>query len=357
MIEQASLLKLKNRVSEKARNLGFDAIGYTKATLPPESLNRLTSFLHLNRHGTMGWLQERTQQRGHPQHLWPEAISIITLGLNYGPDSHPLENLRHKDRVNISVYARNRDYHDLCKGMLKHLAQFIIKSCKSLSIEKDHPHIKVFVDTAPVMEKPLAAQAGMGWQGKHTNLVSREYGSWLFLGEIFTTLPLPEDHPMQNHCGGCHQCLDVCPTQAIIAPYQLDARLCISYLTIEYDGLIPDKLMESMGNRIYGCDDCLAICPWNKFAQYSQHAKLQARADLQHPSLRTFLIFDETQFRNFFAGSPVKRIGYKRFLRNILIAIGNSEDVTFLADIEQYSYASDPVIRHTAQWAIHKLTF
>ncbi len=294
----------------------------------------------------MGWMAERTDQRSHPQSLWPAARSIIALGLAYAPEDDPLANLKHPDRASISVYARNRDYHDVMKGLLKHLAQHIAA--------RFHAEVKVFVDTAPVMEKPLAQQAGLGWQGKHTNLVSRAHGSWLFLGEIYTTLELPPDAPHADRCGTCTACLAACPTDAFPAPYRLDATRCISYLTIEHKGPIPPDLRARMGNRIYGCDDCLAACPWNRFA-HAAHEKLRARDDLKSPLLAELAALDDAQFRAKFAGSPIKRIGRDRFVRNVLIAIGNSADLSLVPAARHLTTDTNPVVAEAAQWALDRL--
>ncbi|MDE2239192.1 MAG: tRNA epoxyqueuosine(34) reductase QueG, partial [Rhodospirillales bacterium] len=275
---------LKAEITDKAAELGFAATGFTRASLPPEKLFYLQEFLQNGQHGTMGWMAQRTAERAHPQALWPEALTVISLGFSYAPEGDSLANLSRKDVGNISVYARNRDYHDIIKGKLKHLAQFIAARGEG---------VKVFVDTAPVMEKPLAEQAGLGWQGKHTNLVSRSHGSWLFLGEIYTTLELTPDAPERDHCGSCTACQTACPTNAFPAPYKLDARRCISYLTIEHAGPIPEEFRAAIGNRIYGCDDCLAVCPWNKFAAAGKELKLAAREDLAAPLLAELAMLDD----------------------------------------------------------------
>jgi epoxyqueuosine reductase len=299
-------------------------------------------------HGGMGWMEARADQRADPRALWPEARSVIALGLSYAPGTDPLESLAWRDRATISVYARNRDYHDVVKKRLKALARWMVT-------EYADAGVKVFVDTAPVMEKPLAQQAGLGWQGKHTNLVSREFGSWLFLGSIFTTLDLPADPALGDHCGSCQACLDICPTQAFPAPYRLDARRCISYLTIEYKGHIDRDLRPFMGNRIYGCDDCLAVCPWNKFSQTSHEMKLAARADLVRPDLAALVVMDDASFRQTFAGGPIKRIGHARFIRNVLIAIGNSGDPQFRPLVQARLEHAEPLIRAMAIWALARL--
>ena len=337
----------KALIRDRALRLGFDAVGFCRAELGPEARARLTDFLAAGQHGDMGWLAARIEQRSQPKALWPEARSVIALGLSYAPDDDALETLGRPDRGNISVYARNRDYHDLVKGMLKHLAQFVARSGDG---------VKVFVDTAPVMEKPLAAAAGLGWQGKHTNLVSRRHGSWLFLGEVYTTLDLPPDPPHADRCGSCTRCLAACPTDAFPAPYRLDARRCISYLTIEHPGPIPVELRPAIGNRIYGCDDCLAVCPWNRFAQRTSHAKLQAREDLTAPRLDALAALDDSGFRALFSGSPVKRIGRARFVRNIAIAIGNAADPALRPAAARLAADADPVVADAGAWAAARLS-
>jgi epoxyqueuosine reductase len=295
----------------------------------------------------MVWLARAPERRQSPTALWPEVRSIIVLGVNYGPDEDPLAALARRDRATISVYARHRDYHDLIKGRLKQLAGWLHAAFGA--------QVKVFVDTAPVLEKPLAERAGIGWQGKHSNLVSRRFGSWLFLGEIFTDLRLEPDAAESDHCGSCRACLDVCPTDAFPAPYQLDARRCISYLTIEHQGHIAREFRELMGNRIYGCDDCLAVCPWNKFAQSAREAKLQARDDLRAPRLAELVRLDAAAFRRRFAGSPIKRTGRDRFVRNVLIAIGNSGDPSLAALAEERLADASPLVRAMAVWALSRL--
>ncbi|MBV8564251.1 MAG: tRNA epoxyqueuosine(34) reductase QueG [Methylobacteriaceae bacterium] len=292
-------------------------------------------------------MPRRSVQRADPRALWPEVRSIVMLGANYGPDRDPLAAIARKSCANISVYARHRDYHDVLKGRLKLLAAWLVTTTRC--------DVKVFVDTAPVMEKPLAASAGLGWQGKHTNLVSRDFGSWLFLGAIFTTLALKPDTAEADHCGSCRACLDICPTRAFPAPYVLDARRCISYLTIEHKGHIAPEFRVAMGNRIFGCDDCLAVCPWNKFAMASREAKLVAHEDLRAPSLAELVRFDDAQFRRLFAGNPVKRIGHARFMRNVLIAIGNSGDGELQAAVEARLGDPSPLVRAMAVWALGRL--
>ncbi|MBD8892447.1 tRNA epoxyqueuosine(34) reductase QueG [Labrenzia suaedae] len=327
----------------KAAQLGFDDLKITAADSIPQAPERLKQFVDAGYHGSMGWMAETQERRGDPRVLWPEARSILLLAMNYGPDCDPLSHLDQPDRAGISVYARNRDYHDVIKGKLKELASFLVSRAGG--------DVKVFVDTAPVMEKPLAAAAGLGWQGKHTNLVSRKLGSWFFLGSIFTTLDLAPGGAERDHCGSCRSCLDSCPTEAFPAPYQLDARRCISYLTIEHAGPIPLEFRAKMGNRIYGCDDCLAACPWNKFAEVASEAKLKAREDLISPRLAGLLTLDDPAFRTLFSGSPIKRIGRNRFIRNVLIAAGNSGDQKLLAAVSPHLNDPDPVVRGAAVWA------
>jgi epoxyqueuosine reductase len=339
--------KLKAAITVRAETLGFDAIGFTETALPPEHRERLNRFLADGAHGTMGWMETRSAERVDPKALWPEAITVITLGLSYAPEGDPLATLARKDRGNISVYARGRDYHDIIKGKLKHLAQFIAARAGA--------EVKVFVDTAPVMEKPLAQRAGLGWQGKHTNLVSRAHGSWLFLGEIFTTASVTPDAPHPDRCGSCTRCQAACPTDAFPAPYRLDARRCISYLTIEHTGPIPDEFRVAMGNRIYGCDDCLAVCPWNKFAEAGREAKLAARSALTAPSLAQLALLDDAAFRALFAGSPIKRIGRNRFARNIAIAIGNSDDSALIPSARHLAGDANPVVAEAGKWALARL--
>jgi epoxyqueuosine reductase len=298
----------------------------------------------------MIWMAKGAGRRVDPKALMPRARSVVMLGLNYGPDGDPLAPLRRPDAGSISVYARHRDYHDVLKGKLKELAAFLVSATRPEQVD-----VKVFVDTAPLMEKPLAALAGVGWQGKHTNLVSREFGSWLFLGAILTDLDLPPDAPEADHCGQCRACLDICPTKAFPAPYRLDARRCISYLTIEHKGPIPRELRSAIGNRIYGCDDCLAVCPWNKFASAGREAKLKARTDLDAPPLAELAKLDEARFRALFAGSPIKRVGRARFVRNVMIAIGNSNDQA-LADVAIKRLDDEaPLVRGAAIWAVARL--
>lgn len=334
-------------IRQRAASLGLSPVRFTAATLPAEVSARYRAAIAEGRHGTMGWLAEAPERRERPQGLWPEARTAIVCGLNYGPGYDPRPELGLPDRGYVSVYARHRDYHDVLKGRLKELAGWIAA--------KSGAEVKVFVDTAPLLEKPLAQQAGLGWQGRHTNLVSRELGSWLFLGEILTTLELPADAPEADHCGRCRRCLDACPTGAFPAPYRLDARRCISYLTIEHKGPIPRELRPALGNRIYGCDDCLAACPWNKFAVAASELKLKAREDLMAPPLAGLVALDDAAFRQFFAGSPVKRIGRDRFVRNVLIAIGNSGDAALLPAAERLLLDPSPLVRGAAVWALSRL--
>lgn len=326
---------------------GFDAFAITTPDAAPAAVERLTIWLNEGRHGDMVWMEETESRRARARTLWPHVQSIIMLAMNYGPDDDPMPRLAQKDIGNISVYARHRDYHDLVKSRLKQVARWLA--------ETTGEEVKVFVDTAPVMEKPLAEAAGLGWQGKHTNLVSREFGSWLFLGSIFTTLTLEPDAPEDDHCGQCQRCLDICPTRAFPAPYQLDARRCISYLTIENKGTIPREFRRPIGNRIYGCDDCLAVCPWNKFAQSASEMALRPRDDLIAPSLTDFAAMDDAAFRTFFSGSPVKRIGRDRFIRNVMIALGNTGDERNLPTIRARLADASPLVRAMAIWALTEI--
>ncbi len=337
----------KQAIIAEAHRLGFDAVRVTQAALPDRVRAQLAEHLAAGEHGSMAWMERRAEQRGDPRMLWPEVVSVIALGLNYGPDHDPRAALARNRHGTISVYAQGRDYHDVVKKKLKALGQFM---------GRYRAPLKVFVDTAPVMEKPLAAQAGLGWQGKHTNLVSREFGSWLFLGEIYTALELPPDAPEQDHCGSCRACLDACPTAAFPAPYRLDARRCISYLTIEHAGPIPHEFRAAMGNRIYGCDDCLAACPWNKFAATAREAALHPRAEAANPPLAELAALDDAGFRARFSGSPIKRIGIKRFLRNVMIAIGNSGDAALRAAATHHMQDEDEALAEAARWAVETLS-
>jgi epoxyqueuosine reductase len=338
----------KAEIRDAALALGFDAVGFTEAHLPVEARERLDRFLRAGMHGEMGWMASRAAERGHPRSLWPDAVSAICLGQSYAPEGDPLADLARRDRGSISVYARNRDYHDLVKKRLKALGRWMASRWRGAEL-------KVFVDTAPVMEKPLAERAGIGWQGKHTNLVSRRHGSWLFLGEILCTLPLLPDPPEADHCGSCRRCLAICPTDAFPAPYRLDARRCISYLTIEHAGPIPEEFRAPMGNRIYGCDDCLAVCPWNKFAQAHSEPAFAPRAELDAPRLAELAALDDASFRALFSGSPVKRIGRDRFVRNVLVAVGNSADPALRATAQAHTEDPNPVVADAARWAAGRL--
>lgn len=339
---------MKTKLKAEAEALGFCGFGVCRPDAVPEAADRLQAFLKAGHHGTMSWMEDRAAWRGSPSALWPEARSVVMLAEAYSPDSDPLELLKDKDRGAISVYARNRDYHDLVKKRLKRLGRWLI--------EEAGGEIKVFVDTAPVMEKPLAAASGLGWQGKHTNVVSRALGNWFFLGAIFTTLELEPDDAGEDHCGSCRACLDICPTNAFPAPYQLDARRCISYLTIEHKGPVDPELRPLMGNRIYGCDDCLAVCPWNKFAAEAQEAGYFARVELQRPRLADLAELDDAGFRALFTGSPIKRIGRGRFVRNVLYAIGNSGDQTLVGSARYLVEDDDPVVADAARWALEQLS-
>ena len=331
----------------RAAELGFDACGIAAADAIAEAGSRLDAFLEDGRQGDMAWLAAKATRRRSPKALWPEARSVVALAMNYGPDHDPMVNLERRGAGNISVYARGRDYHDVLKKRAKQLARWMVEALGG--------EVKVFVDTAPVMEKPLAETAGVGWQGKHTNLVSRDFGSWLFLAEIYSTLALGPDRPHDDRCGSCRACLDVCPTDAFPAPYQLDARRCISYLTIEHQGHIAAEFRKPMGNRIYGCDDCLAVCPWNRFAAEAREAKLQAREELNAPPLAALAGLDDAGFRALFSGSPVKRTGRDRFLRNVLIAIGNSGDRALLPQAAALLGDASPLVRAMAVWALGEL--
>ena len=342
-----SAADLKAALASEARALGFDCVGVTAPDAIAEAAGHFRAFLDTGAHGEMDWLAANPERRADPRSLWPAVRSVIMLGVNYGPDENPLAILESRTRGAISVYAQGDDYHDLIKKRLKALARWLVATSGC--------EVKVFVDTAAVMEKPLAQAAGLGWQGKHTNLVSREFGSWLFLGAIFTTLDLPRDEADADHCGSCRACLDICPTSAFPAPYKLDPRRCISYLTIESKGSIPHEFRKAIGNRIYGCDDCLAVCPWNKFAQQGREAKLAAREDLRAPSLAELARLDDAAFRARFTKSPVKRIGRDRFVRNVLIAIGNANDGALAVEAERLLTDDSPLVRGAAVWALSQL--
>jgi len=339
--------KIKAALIAQARTRGFDAVGVTRPDAVPEAKARLDRFLADGAHGDMIWMASTAARRASPSALWSDVRSVIMLGMNYGPDEDPLAILQRGDRAAISVYAKGDDYHELIKARLKQVARWLVENAGG--------DVKVFVDTAAVMEKPLATSAGLGWQGKHTNLVSRQFGSWLFLGSIFTTLELPADAAEPDSCGTCRACLDICPTAAFPEPYRLDARRCISYLTIEHKGPIPRELRAAMGNRIYGCDDCLAVCPWNKFAVQGREAKLAARDALRAPTLTELARLDDAQFRSLFAKTAIKRTGRDRFVRNVLIAIGNSGDPSFVDEAERLLDDASPLVRGAAVWALGKL--
>jgi len=342
------MTSLKARIFDKAKELGFCAWGIARADAVPEAGERLKEWIAAGYHGEMGWIEARAEQRASPQGLWPEAKSVVALAMSYAPAVNPLELADQKDRGRISVYAQGADYHKVVKKALKAMGRWLADECGC--------QLKVFVDTAPVMEKPLSAAAGIGWQGKHSNLLSREHGSWLFLGVIYTTLELESDQPAEPHCGSCTRCIDACPTRAIIAPNLVDARRCISYLTIEHAGPIPHEFREAIGNRIYGCDDCLAVCPWNRFASDAQANKAFApRPELVAPALADLLALDDASFRELFSGSPIKRIGVNRMTRNCLIAAGNSGDPALRLSVERHLCSEDPVVADAARWAIARL--
>ncbi len=346
MVNRQETASLEDALKAKARELGFAAVGIAPAADNPEQAERLHAWLNAGFHGDMGWMQDRADVRQGPQSMWPEARSVIALGMSYAPDVDPLADHEAK----ISVYAQGRDYHDVVKKALKALARWMVE-------QRPDVQLKVFVDTAPVMEKPLGEAAGIGWQGKHTNLVSRDHGSWLFLGAIYTTLELAPDAPHRDNCGSCRACQDACPTDAFPEPYRLDARRCISYLTIEHKGPIPNEFREAIGTRIYGCDDCLAVCPWNKFAQTAaRHAKLAPREDLIAPDLAALLALDDAAFRAKFSGSPIKRVGRNRFVRNCLIAAGNSANAALVPQVKTLVEDADLVVAEAAEWALARLT-
>ena len=333
---------------DRCKNLGFTSPHIVDLEkFGSKAKDGLDAFIAQNYHGTMAWLEETKERRGHPRQLWPEANSAIIVGLNYGPDTDPLVTLEQGSKATISVYARNKDYHGLIKGRLKELAGLVARDTGE--------DVKVFVDTAPLMEKPLAEAGGLGWQGKHTNLVSRDFGSWLFLGVILSAAYLDSTPPERDHCGSCQACLDICPTQAFPAPYKLDARKCISYLTIEHKGSVDLDLREKMGNRIDGCDDCLAVCPWNKYARQSTELKLAAKPDLNAPDLAQLAGLTDAEFRSRFSGSPIKRIGRDQFIRNVIYAIGNSADPALKGSLKPHITSKNPVIKEAALWAANRL--
>ena len=349
MVNGLTLDALQTQLREEAAALGFAACGFASARGDPLRSERFERWLGEGAHGSMEWMETRRVQRASPQGLWPDARSVIALGMSYAPDVDPLALEADPEAARISVYAHGRDYHDVVKKALKALARWLIERAPE-------SELKVFVDTAPVMEKPLGQAAGIGWQGKHTNLVSREHGSWLFLGAIYSTLPFTPDAPGKDRCGSCSACQDACPTAAFPAPYRLDARRCISYLTIEHKGPIPLEFREALGNRIYGCDDCLAVCPWNKFADAAnRNRKLVPREELAAPRLAQFLQFDDAAFRAFFSGSPIKRVGRNRFVRNCLYAAGNSGSAALEPLVMPLCADEDPAVADAAQWALTRL--
>ena len=340
---------LVNILEERAKSEGFVAFGIAPGNLAPRAGERLRQWLQEGRHGEMLWMESRADERANPEILWPDVKSVIMLGMSYAPPQDPMVLADQGDRARISVYAQGRDYHDVVKGSLKRLAGWLAHEADA--------GVKVFVDTAPVMEKALAQTAGLGWQGKHSNVVSREHGSWLFLGAIYTTAELEPATAAQDSCGSCSACLDICPTNAFPAPYRLDARRCISYLTIEHKGPIDPELRPLMGNHIYGCDDCLAVCPWNKFAEAAAaHKAFLPRAELVAPQIADLLTLDDAAFRKLFSGSPIKRIGRDRFVRNVLIAAGNGDDAGVIAQVETLLYDPAPVVRGAAIWALSRLS-
>lgn len=338
---------VKERLKARARDVGFDAAAIAPASLADETGANLEAFLDLGRHGDMEWMAAHADRRRSPTALWPQARSALVVATNYGPELDPMARLKAASTGVVSVYALRRDYHDVMKGKLKQLASWVARDGTC--------NVKVFVDTAPLMEKPLAERAGIGWQGKHTNLVSRRFGSWLFLGVLLTDLELEPDAPEADHCGQCRACLDVCPTRAFPAPYQLDARRCISYLTIEHKGHIAREFRAAMGNRIYGCDDCLAVCPWNKFAQAGSEARMAVNDELAAPSLAGLAELDDAAFRELFRGTPVKRTGRDRFVRNVMIAIGNSGDPTLVPVVRRRLSDASELVRAMAVWALSRL--
>jgi epoxyqueuosine reductase len=338
---------IKSLIADRARAEGFEVVRFARAEAAPGAREHLATFLAQHHHGDMEWLARNAERRTDPLGLWPDAKSVVVVGANYGPAHDPLERLAQKNAGIISVYALGDDYHDVMKAKLRRLAMYVSDDLRA--------DVKLFVDTAPVMEKPLAQRAGVGWQGKHTNLVSREFGSWLFLGSLFTTLEISPDEVEDDHCGACQRCLEICPTNAFTAPYRIDARRCISYLTIEHKGHIAQEFREAMGNRIYGCDDCLAVCPWNKFASAAREAQFHARRELESPKLADLLLLSDDAFRQLFRKSPIKRIGRDRFLRNVLIAAGNSGNVALSPSIEALLDDASPVVRAMAVWALSRL--
>ena len=353
MVSAEQIESLQEALRKKAAELGFVAVGFAPAADDPQRAKRLREWLDAGHHGTMEWMEERADVRQGPQSMWPEAQSVIALGMSYAPEVDPLALAGDPEKARISVYAQGRDYHDTVKKALKALARWLVAEAEGMGL---NPQLKVFVDTAPVMEKPLGEAAGIGWQGKHTNLLSREHGNWLFLGAIYMTVPFAPDEPHRDHCGSCRACQDACPTDAFPQPYRLDARRCISYLTIEHRGPIPHEFREAIGNRIYGCDDCLAVCPWNKFARTAhRHRAFAPRDELMAPELADLLALDDAAFRQKFSGSPIKRVGRNRFLRNCLIAAGNSGNQALLGAVQPLLSDPDEVVAEAARWAMAKL--
>ena len=349
MVNEAAIPRLTEQLIEQAKSLGFVAVGIASSDENPLRTERLEQWIGEGHHGTMDWMETRLHHRKSPRGLWPEAHSVIALGMSYAPSVDPLALEAHRSHARISVYAQGKDYHDVVKKRLKALARWLVA-------QEPAAQVKVFVDTAPVMEKPLGEAAGLGWQGKHTNLVSPDYGSWLFLGAIYTTLPLAMSEPHGDQCGSCRACLDACPTDAFPEPYKIDARRCISYLTIEHKGPVAEEFREAIGNRIYGCDDCLAVCPWNKFAHEAQRMReFLPRAELVAPRLSELLELDDAGFRKVFSGSPIKRIGRNRFVRNCLYAAGNSANPALIDCVAALTADPDPVVAEAAQWALPRL--
>jgi len=340
---------LSDLIRAQALELGFDSCGFGPASIPERNRARYADFITSGQHGTMDWMEARLDQRSDPQTLWPEARSVVVVGLNYGPEDNPLDRLSQPERANFSVYAENRDYHDILKKRLNRLGRWIAE-------QTGGQPLKVFVDTAPVPEKALAAQTTVGWQGKHSNLVSPTYGSWLFLGVIYLSFDVPADAPATDQCGSCTRCIDICPTRAIPAPYTLDATRCLAYLSIEHKGSIPVEFRKAMGNRIYGCDDCLAVCPWNKFATATAEAGFKPRDIVEQAQLLDFTNFDDAAFRAAFSGSPVKRIGIERFLRNLAICLGNSGHEKAREPLQQLARSENAVVAESAQWALTQLS-
>jgi epoxyqueuosine reductase len=340
---------LHEQIKSKALELEFDAIGFCEADLPESVTKHLHEFIDKGRHGSMNWLAETSYRRSNPKNMWQSAMTAIVLGCNYGPEENPLEVLNNKNIGNISVYAQNKDYHKWVKGRLKNLAGWLVSKTKG--------QVKVFVDTAPLMEKPLAEISKIGWVGKHTNLVSRDFGSWLFLGVILLDLDIihEKNKTQKSNCGTCSQCIDICPTKAFVAPYKLDANKCISYLTIEHKTHIPREFRSLIGNRIYGCDDCLAVCPWNKYAKISNNMSFIPREDLKKPSLESLSLLSDEGFRIYFSGSPIKRIGRNQFIRNVLIAMGNSSNKSLVKNIISLLGDSSSIVRLSAVWALGQL--